>query len=59
MKRISALLCAMILTICMTAPACFAAKTDAAATDAAQVTEPGFELVNFELTGTSVFTASA
>ena len=46
MKRISALLCAMILTICMMAPACFAAKTDAAATDAAQVTEPGFELVS-------------
>ena len=45
MKRISALLCAMILTICMMAPACFAAKTDADTADAAQVTEPGFELV--------------
>ena len=44
MKRISALLCAMILTICMASPACFAAKTDAAQTDTAQVTEPGFEL---------------
>ncbi|MBQ9014842.1 MAG: Ig-like domain-containing protein [Firmicutes bacterium] len=46
MKRISALLCAMILTIFMMAPACFAAQADAEATDASQVTKPGFELVS-------------
>jgi len=43
MKKISALVCAMIITLFMMAPACFAAATE---TDAAAVTDPGFELVS-------------
>ena len=47
MKRISALVCAMIIGLTMLAPACVAANenTDANAA-AAAVTEPGFELVS-------------
>lgn len=46
MKRISALVCALMIAVCMIAPASFAAKTEAAetATDTAAVTEPGFTL---------------
>ncbi len=44
MKRISALVCAMIIAVCMMAPAGFAAATPAAA-GASAVTDPGFELV--------------
>ena len=43
MKRVSALVCAMMIAISMMAPACFAAKTEDTA--AASVIEPGFELV--------------
>lgn len=49
MKRISALVCALMIGFCMMAPAAFAAKTDEqadAATDVAAVTEPGFTLAS-------------
>ena len=43
MKRISALVCAMIITVFMMAPACLAAENN---TNTASVTEPGFTLVS-------------
>ncbi len=45
MKRISALVCALMIAVCMIAPASFAAKSDEQTTDAAAVTEPGFTVV--------------
>ena len=46
MKKISALVCAMIIGIFTMAPACFAVDADSADQAAASVTEPGFELVS-------------